>query len=150
MVSICVEIRAYWELPETERTRAKNVRRGVRTWAGVSFWVWDFQRPGRGCYARSIHCTGDCKALREKEGGRAMGTHFSQTHPVLQKHSRPYLAPLGAVTHNFLLWTHSKQKGKRIFQWTELCQLMVYNFFTRIFCFTEFLTDSNKKAIAAN
>lgn len=101
MVSICVEIRAYRELLETERTQAKNVWRGERTWAGVSFWVWDFQRPGRGCYARSIHCTGDCKALREKEGGRAMGTHFSQTHPVLQKHSRPYLAPLGAVTHTF-------------------------------------------------
>lgn len=81
-----------------------------------------------------------------------MGVHFSQTHPVFQKHSRQQVlpGPSWSCSTKFLLCTHSKEKGRKIFQWTELHQFMVYNFFKRIFRFTEFLTGSNNKTIAAN
>lgn len=118
----------------------------------MSFCVCDFQHAGRGCYAKSTHYTTDCTALGKKTGGRAMGTHFSQTHPVIQKHNRQQvlLSPSWSCSTQFHLRTHFKEKGRRIFQWTELHQLIAYKFFIRIFWFTEFLTGSNNKAIAGN
>lgn len=152
MVGICVDTRPYWELPENERTWAKKVRGGTRTQPGVNFWVWNFQHPGRGCYA-GVHSTpGAVKHSEKRREEEQWG--FILVRPILYSRntagSRFYLAPPGAVAQNLFCAHTLKKKGRKIFQWTELHQFMVYNFFKIIFCFTEFLTGSNNKTIAAN
>lgn len=148
MVSICVDNRAYWELPEEEWPRAKDVRGGVRTWAGVSFWVQGgADVPGVRIAPGTVkHFT------EERRGVEQRGLIWAR--PILRStnttSSTFYLALLVCCSTQFLPWTHSKEKGRRIFQRTEPCQLMVCNFFIRMFRLTQFLTDPNNKAIAAN